>query len=80
MTVMKKVVKLEVLANGAIYVNDTRITNRSTKPWAGSHVIFQCETPKNDVVQTLIDNGFSIRRIDTEPYLKQLLTLSRRPQ
>lgn len=66
-----KIVKLEVMANGAVYVDDTRITDRSTKPWGGTHTVFAVGTPKQSVVKTLVDNGFNIRRIDTEPYLKQ---------
>lgn len=66
-----KTVKLEVLDNGAIYVNHSRITNRSTKPWGGAGTVFAVDTPKQSVVKTLVDNGFGIKRIDTEPYLKQ---------
>lgn len=66
-----KTVKLEVLDNGAIYVNHSRITDRSTKPWGGSSTVFAVDTPNQSVVKTLVDNGFSIKRIDTEPYLKQ---------
>lgn len=66
-----KTVKLEVLDNGAIYVNYSRITNRSTKPWGGASAVFAVDTPKQSVVKTLVDNGFGIKRIDTEPYLKQ---------
>lgn len=66
-----KTVKLEVMSNGAIYVNDTRITDRTTKPWGGTCAIFSVDTPSKDVVQTLVSNGFSTKRIDTEPYLAQ---------
>lgn len=66
-----KTVLLEVMANGAVYVDDTRITDRSTKPWGGTHAVFSVDTPSKNVVQTLVDNGFSIKRIDTDPYLKQ---------
>jgi len=66
-----KTVKLEVMANGAVYVNDSRITDRSTKPWGGTYTVFAVDTPKRSVVKTLVENGFNIRRIDTEPYLKQ---------
>lgn len=66
-----KTVKLEVMKNGAVYVNDSRITDRSTKPWGGTYTVFTVDTLKRNVVKTLVDNGFSIKRIDTEPYLKQ---------
>jgi hypothetical protein len=66
--------EVEVLANGAIYVDGTRITDRSTKPWGGSPAIFSACIRKKNVVQTLVDNGFvnTVKRIDTEPYLKQV--------
>jgi hypothetical protein len=69
---MPKKVKLEVLKNGAIYVDDFRITNRSTKPWGGSPTIFYTCTSRKKVVQTLIDNGHSIKRIDEKPYSEQV--------
>ena len=69
-----KLVKLEVLANGCVAVDDTRITDRSTKPWGGyeSVTVFSVETPQHLVVKTLIDNGYATKHIDTEPYLTQL--------
>lgn len=67
-----KLVKLEVLANGCVAVDDTRITDRSTKPWGGSSTIFSVETPRHLVVKTLVDNGYAVNRIDTEPYLTQV--------
>jgi len=66
-----RTVKLEVMANGAVYVDDSRITDRSTKPWGGTHAVFAVYTPKRSVVKTLVDNGVNIKRIDTNPYLKQ---------
>lgn len=64
-----KRVKLEVTDKGAIYVNDTRITDRSTK-WGVHSIIFStvCETDK--VLDTLITNGYNIKRIDDPEYMK----------
>jgi hypothetical protein len=65
-------IKLEVLTNGAVYVDDTRITDRSTKPWGGGTIAFSACIHKRDVVQTLVDNGISIKKIDTAPYTTQM--------
>lgn len=65
---MKKVL-LEVTDKGAIYVNNTRITDRSTK-WGLHNIIFSTMCKKEDVVQTLVNNGYSIKRIDDPEYLK----------
>jgi len=67
-----KTVKLEVLKNGSIYVDDMRITDRSTKPWGGSPTVFTVNVLKRDVIQTLVDNNFSIKKIDDTCYAKQL--------
>jgi hypothetical protein len=67
-----KTVKLEVLKNGAIYVDDVRITNRSTKPWGGSPAVLTVNVLKREVIQTLVDNNFSIKKIDDTRYATQL--------
>lgn len=68
-----KTVEVEITDKGAIYVDGTRITNRSTK-W-GNHTIldsFMCE--KKDVVAECAQRGYRrhIRNVDDEFYASQL--------
>ena len=60
------VVKLEVLSNGAIYVNNIRITNRSTKPWGGACTEFSVDVEPYDAISVLKANGFNIDKIDPD--------------
>jgi hypothetical protein len=66
---MKKV-KLAVTRSKAIYIDDMRITYRSTKPWGGSDIIFEKVVPRNKVVATLVENGYShlLKLIDPEEF------------
>lgn len=64
-----KRVKLEVTDKGAIYVNDTRITDRSTK-WGVHSIIFSTVCEPDKVLDTLITNGYNIKRIDDPEYMK----------
>ena len=63
-------VDLEVLSSGAIYINNTRITNRSTKPWGGSGTVFSAKVAVADVIATLKENNINISKIDPE-YARQ---------
>lgn len=69
----KTLVEVVVAASGAVYVNDTRITNRSTKPWGGSATLFTEKVQNDSVIDTLIKNGYNqlLSKIDTEPYSSQ---------
>lgn len=69
----KKPVTLCVAKSGAVYINDTRITDRSTKPWGGSPTLYEAAVQQDNVVNTLIENGFKrlLGKIDTEPYMSQ---------
>lgn len=72
-----KRVSLTVAASGAVYVNDTRITDRSTKPWGGSATVYHEDKVQQDNVATvLVKNGYKrlLSKIDTEPYLSQAKT------
>jgi hypothetical protein len=62
-----------VTASNAIYVNDTRITDRSTNPWGGSKTLFETSVADDRVISVLVDNGYKrlLSKIDTEPYLSQ---------
>lgn len=66
---MKRIVKVEVTNLGAVYVNGTRVTDRSTK-WGIHNVVceFRC-APKN-VHYYLKQNGFHNIRLDPE-YCKE---------
>lgn len=64
-----KQVLLEVTDKGAIYVDNTRITDRSTK-WGFHTIIFSKMCAKEDVVKTLTDFGYSTKRIDDQEYMK----------
>jgi len=68
-------VKVQVADNGAIYVDDTRITNRSTKPfgWIRFKAEFK-KVKKAKVVELLFANGFESEamKIDSGDYRQQL--------
>jgi hypothetical protein len=70
---MSKLVKLDVTDKDAVYVDNTRITDRSTK-WGLHRIIFTVQTPQSEVVKTLLANGYErqAKRIDTEPYLSEV--------
>lgn len=61
---MLRVVKLEVMDNGAIYIDSTRITDRSTKPYGMIRTMFEAVVDPDMVMATLKANGFDTRRID----------------
>ena len=69
----KNPVTLCVAKSGAVYINDTRITDRSTKPWGGSPTLYEATVAQDSVVNTLVENGYRnlLKKIDTEPYLSQ---------
>lgn len=62
-------VKLEVTNKGAIYVNDTRITDRSTK-WGLHSIVFSTLCERDKVLDTLVTNGYSTKRIDDPTYMR----------
>lgn len=68
-------VKLEVMDNGAIYINGTRITNRSTKPYEFFHTKFEVNVHRSDVISTLKTNGFDISKIDPDYAREQNIVL-----
>lgn len=65
---MRKV-RLEVTDKGAIYINDTRITDRSTK-WGVHTTVFSTVCNREDVLDVLVKNGFSTKRIDDPVYMR----------
>lgn len=68
-----KLVTLCVAKSGAVYINDTRITDRSTKPWGGSPTLYEDVVEQDSVISVLVENGYKrlLSKIDTEPYLSQ---------
>jgi hypothetical protein len=66
----EKMIKLEVTDRGAIYVNDSRITDRSTK-WGVHTIVFSTKCKQEDVVKTLEQSGYSTKKIDEPYYLKK---------
>ena len=65
---MRKV-RLEVTDKGAIYINDTRITDRSTK-WGVHTTVFSTVCNREDVLDVLVKNGFSTKRIEDPIYMR----------
>lgn len=61
---------VQITNKNAIYVNDTRITNRSTK-WGVHNTVaeFQARTPR-EVLQGVVAQGFPnlLSLVDYEPY------------
>lgn len=64
-------VKLEVMDNGAIYIDGTRITDRSTKPYGMIRTRFEAVVDPDMVMATLKANRFDTRRIDLDYAQKQ---------
>jgi hypothetical protein len=64
-----KTIKLEVTDRGAIYVNNIRITDRSTK-WGLHTIIFSTMCERDKVLDTLVANGYNTNRIDDPTYMK----------
>lgn len=77
---MSEAVTVSVDSGGAIYVNDTRITDRSTK-WGVKTVLCGFKCRKHEVVSRVRDMGFDghIKHIDTEPYVSQREALENQP-
>ena len=65
---MRKV-RLEVTDKGSIYIDDTRITDRSTK-WGVHTTVFSTVCNREDVLDVLVKNGFSTKRIDDPVYMR----------
>lgn len=65
---MRKVL-LEVTDKNAIYVDNTRITDRSTK-WGVHTTVFSIVCRREDVVNVLVENGFNTKRIDDPVYMR----------
>lgn len=60
---MPRKLKVQVTDKGAVYVNETRITGRSTK-WGVHHIVFSAEAAPKDVVETLKQNGYGHIKLD----------------
>lgn len=62
---MAKRVTIEVTSNGAVYVNNSRITGRDTK-WGIQQTVFTTKCLATQVSKTLADNGYGHIKLDAE--------------
>lgn len=60
-----KNVTVEVTSQGAVYVNNTRITDRSTK-WGIHQTMFSIKVPANKVTSSLAEHGYGNIRLDKD--------------
>lgn len=69
---MPKQVNVELTSRGAIFVDDERITNRSTK-WGVHYILHSFYCLPEEVVRECLIRGHQayVNRIDCEPYLSQ---------
>lgn len=58
-----------VLENGSVLVNNLPITSIVG---SGSPTVFERRMNKDDVVKTLMENGFAVGEINVEPYLSEI--------
>jgi hypothetical protein len=58
-----------VLENGSILINNSPITSTFS---AGSPTVFERRINQQDVLTTLVENGFEISDINTEPYMSEI--------
>lgn len=67
---MKNSVHVTITSNNAIYVNDTRITNRSTK-WGNQRILEEFHCEKSEVVEECLERGYRrcVLLIDDKQYL-----------
>jgi hypothetical protein len=61
-----------VLECGDIFINNSRISNNTSKLNVGSLTVFERRVNVEDVVKTLVENGFDVSQIDTEPYCSKI--------
>jgi len=61
----QKTVTIEVTNQGAVYINNYRITGRNTK-WGIHSTIFETTAPANQVSETLRNSGYGHIRLDTD--------------
>jgi aspartokinase len=63
--VMSKKLQIEVTDKNAVYVNGTRITDRSTK-WGVHHTVFTITTYSKNVTKILNIHGFTNLLLDKD--------------
>lgn len=66
-----KIVSVEMAERSAVYVNDSRITDRGTK-WGVRATLHRADVLQSEVVEWLYEHGQDLSRIDTEPYKSQV--------
>ena len=67
---MAKKFNVEVTNQGAVYVNNTRVTGRETK-WGNHLTIFKVSTTRTNVSKVLEEHGYGHIRLDRE-YLTEM--------
>jgi hypothetical protein len=69
-----QLVDVQLTTTGAIYVDNTRITNRNTK-WGVHHNVFSSSIPIECIVETLTRLGFAdhVKNIDKN-YLSAMIS------
>lgn len=67
---MSKKYDIEVTNTGAVYLNGTRITDRSTK-WGIHLTMFKVTTYSKNITKVLAEHGYTNLRLDTD-YMKEV--------
>ena len=65
------IVTVVMCERSAVYVDNTRITDRGTK-WGVRPVLHQADMLQSEVVEWLYEHKQDLSRIDTEPYKSQV--------
>lgn len=63
--VMSKKVTVEVTNQGAVYVNNYRITGRETK-WGVHQTLFAIKVNREDIVTALQEHGYGHIKLDAD--------------
>jgi len=68
---MGEVVNVKITNKGAIYVDDTRITNRNTK-WGCHNIVEEFDCPRSEVRERCLFWGYddAVRNIDIAEFME----------
>lgn len=69
MSKKNKIVTVEVTSQGAVYVDNYRITGRDTK-WGIHHTLFSIKVKREDIVTALKEHGYGHIKLDAESVLE----------
>lgn len=62
---MTKRVKMEVTSQGAVYINNSRVTGRHTK-WGIHHTVFTARVYPHRVTHNLVKHGYGHIKLDPD--------------